>query len=93
MSAVSWIGFFFIYLLIFGMAAGWIAWLVLGKRGELNWTLNFIVGVIGSFLGGTVGSLLFGEGFQLRPGGIIGSIVGAIVVLAIYYAIQGRKKG
>jgi uncharacterized membrane protein YeaQ/YmgE (transglycosylase-associated protein family) len=90
-SATAWIGFFFIYLLIWGMAAGWIAWMILGKRGQLNWTLNFVVGVIGSLLGGTVGSLLFGEGLQLRPAGIVGSIVGAVVVLAIYYAIQGRK--
>ncbi|MGH9118768.1 MAG: hypothetical protein ACRD0A_13075 [Acidimicrobiales bacterium] len=41
-------------------------------------------------LGGMVLSLLFGDGFRIRPSGVIGSI-GAVIVLAIWGAIRGRS--
>jgi uncharacterized membrane protein YeaQ/YmgE (transglycosylase-associated protein family) len=36
-------------------------------------------------------SLLFGDGFRIRPSGIIGSILGAVIVLAVWGAIRGRR--
>jgi uncharacterized membrane protein YeaQ/YmgE (transglycosylase-associated protein family) len=47
-------------------------------------------GLIGSFVGGLLGSLLFGDGLELRPSGIIGSIVGAIIVTLIWRRFQAR---
>ena len=85
-----------IYLLIAGMAAGWLAWVVLGssnvlkRGGKPNWTALLGLGVAGSFVGGLAGSLLTGGGLALRPSGMIGSFVGALVVVAIYIAT--RKK-
>lgn len=77
------------FLLVWGMAAGWIAQLILGR--ETNWGQALIAGIVGSFIGGTLGSLLFDDEFTIRPGGIIGSIVGAVIFLAILGAIQRRK--
>ena len=47
--------------------------------------MTILLGIIGSFVGGFLGYLLFhsGGGF-LQPAGIIGSIIGAIIVLLLY---------
>nr|MDT0665603.1 GlsB/YeaQ/YmgE family stress response membrane protein [Micromonospora sp. DSM 115978] len=50
--------------------------------------------VVGSFVGGFLGYLLFGHDIgegALQPSGIIGSVIGAIVVLMVWRAANGRK--
>lgn len=79
-------------IIVFGMAAGWVAQLILG-RGSGNWGEALLAGLIGSFVGGLLFSLLSGDGLNFRPSGIIGTIVGAIIVLAIWGAIRGRSRG
>jgi len=79
-------------IIVLGMAAGWVAQMILG-RGTGNWGEALVAGLIGSFVGGLLFSLLSGDGLRLRPSGIIGTIVGAIVVLAIWGAIRGRSRG
>jgi uncharacterized membrane protein YeaQ/YmgE (transglycosylase-associated protein family) len=39
-----------------------------------------------------IGSVLMGEGLELRIGGIISSIVGAVIVVAIWNAVRGRRQ-
>jgi uncharacterized membrane protein YeaQ/YmgE (transglycosylase-associated protein family) len=41
-------------------------------------------GIGGSFVGGLIASLLAGDGLALRPSGIIGSLVGALIVTLIW---------
>jgi uncharacterized membrane protein YeaQ/YmgE (transglycosylase-associated protein family) len=41
-------------------------------------------------MGGLLGSLIFGDGFAIRPSGLIGSIVGATLVLLAVRAISKR---
>jgi uncharacterized membrane protein YeaQ/YmgE (transglycosylase-associated protein family) len=77
-------------ILGFGILCGWMAQLILG-RGTGNWAEALIAGLIGSFVGGLLFSLLAGDGFNLRASGIIGSIIGAVIVLAIWGAIRGRR--
>jgi len=48
-------------------------------------------GLVGSFVGGLLGSLLSDDGLALRPSGIIGSIVGAVLVLLVWGAVRGRS--
>jgi uncharacterized membrane protein YeaQ/YmgE (transglycosylase-associated protein family) len=81
-----------LFILVFGMAAGWVAQLILG-RGTGNWSEALIAGLLGSLVGGTLGSLLSGGGFDLQFGSIIGTIVGAVIVLAIWGGIRGRSTG
>jgi uncharacterized membrane protein YeaQ/YmgE (transglycosylase-associated protein family) len=79
-------------MIVIGIAAGWVAQLVLGRSGgQTDWTLAFVTGVIGSFVGGLLFSLIAGDGLELRMTGLIGSIVGAIVVLAIVRAVRGGR--
>jgi uncharacterized membrane protein YeaQ/YmgE (transglycosylase-associated protein family) len=78
-------------MIVLGIAAGWVAQLLLRGRGrQIDWTLAFVTGIIGSFVGGLVLSLGAGDGLALRPSGIIGSILGAVIVLAL---VQGLRKG
>jgi uncharacterized membrane protein YeaQ/YmgE (transglycosylase-associated protein family) len=70
-------------IILFGMLAGAAAQLVLGKpAGGINWTVAFVAGLVGSFVGGLLSSLISGDGLALRPSGIIGSLVGAVIVTA-----------
>ncbi|GAA4364517.1 GlsB/YeaQ/YmgE family stress response membrane protein [Nocardioides caricicola] len=70
-------------IILFGMVIGAGAQLILGKGGKgIDWTLAIVAGLVGSFVGGLLISLLSGDGLDLRASGIIGSLVGAIIVTA-----------
>jgi uncharacterized membrane protein YeaQ/YmgE (transglycosylase-associated protein family) len=75
----------FIAIILFGMLVGAGAQLILGRsRGGTDWTMAIVAGLAGSFIGGLLISLLSGDGIELRASGIIGSLVGAIVVTAVW---------
>jgi uncharacterized membrane protein YeaQ/YmgE (transglycosylase-associated protein family) len=81
-----------IAIVVLGVFAGWLANLLLG--GGMfpdDWLRLFLAGVIGSFVGGLLVSLLAGDGLALRPSGIIGSVIGAVVVLAVWRAVDDRR--
>jgi uncharacterized membrane protein YeaQ/YmgE (transglycosylase-associated protein family) len=77
-----------LFILVWGMFAGWIAHLLLARHQPINWAELLVVGLAGSFLGGLLSSLLSGDGLALRPSGIIGSILGAVVLLAAWQALR-----
>ena len=77
--------------LIVGLIAGFIArWLVPGPD-PMGWAGTMILGLIGSFVGGTLAALLFGGTLALSASGLIGSIVGAIIVLLIWRAMSRSR--
>ena len=79
-------------ILVFGMGAGALAQLLLGRKGSrIDWQMALIAGLVGSFVGGLIVSLLAGDGLSLRPSGIIGSILGAVIVSAIWQKVAARK--
>jgi uncharacterized membrane protein YeaQ/YmgE (transglycosylase-associated protein family) len=68
-------------IILFGMIAGGLAQMVLGRSmRDVNWTLAILTGLIGSFVGGVLVSLLAGDGLELRASGLIGSFVGALLL-------------
>jgi uncharacterized membrane protein YeaQ/YmgE (transglycosylase-associated protein family) len=70
-------------LILFGMVIGAGAQLLLGQSAwSVDWPLAFAAGLIGSFVGGLLVSLLSGDGIALRPSGVIGSLIGALIVTA-----------
>jgi uncharacterized membrane protein YeaQ/YmgE (transglycosylase-associated protein family) len=77
-----------LFILVWGMFAGWIAHLLLARNQPINWAELLVVGLAGSFVGGLLISLLSGDGLALRPSGIIGSIIGAVILLAAWQAIR-----
>ena len=80
-------------IIVFGMAVGWVANMVLGGGGRpKDWGELLMAGLVGSFVGGLLGSLIFGDGLDLRPSGIIGSLVGAVLVLVVWRGIKGSRR-
>jgi uncharacterized membrane protein YeaQ/YmgE (transglycosylase-associated protein family) len=79
-----------LYVIVLGLASGWIAQKIL--RRETNWSEALVAGLIGSFVGGLAASLIAGDGLKLRPSGLIGTILGALIVLALWGAIRGRAR-
>ena len=74
------------------MAAGWIAQLIVGRsHGRTDCTEALIAGFLGSFVGGLLASLIGGDGLNLRPSGVIGSILGAVIVTAVWGLVRGRR--
>jgi uncharacterized membrane protein YeaQ/YmgE (transglycosylase-associated protein family) len=80
-------------IIVFGMIVGAVAQLIVGrKHGRVDWTLAIVAGLVGSFIGGLLISLLSGDGVDLQPSGLIGSLVGAIVVTAGWGWWEARNR-
>jgi uncharacterized membrane protein YeaQ/YmgE (transglycosylase-associated protein family) len=82
-----------VYLIVIGIVAGYGARLLVKGSDPMTWWQTMLLGIVGSFIGGFGGYLLFGwdkgEGF-FQPSGLILSIIGAIVALLIWRAIRKR---
>lgn len=81
-----------ISFLIFGLIAGAVARLILPGKQAGGWVITLILGVVGAFLGGFIGSLIFKQDYATWsiPNFLL-SVVGAIIVLLVFGAITGRK--
>jgi uncharacterized membrane protein YeaQ/YmgE (transglycosylase-associated protein family) len=81
-------------LLFVGLASGWTASLIVrGEKRPSDWGLLLGVGIGGSLLGGIVVNLVRGNGLKLQFTGVIGSIIGACLLLALVTALRGGGKG
>jgi uncharacterized membrane protein YeaQ/YmgE (transglycosylase-associated protein family) len=74
----------------FGALCGWLASMLLGRGTRFDGRA-LVAGLLGSFVGGLIFSLFAGDGLNLRPSGLIGSIVGAVIILAVWGAVDGRS--
>ena len=84
-----------ITILVVGLIAGAVARLVVPGRQSMSVLATIVLGIVGSFVGGFLGFLLFRadpQGGFLQPAGIIGSIIGAIIALLVYLAVTGRRR-
>lgn len=87
---------FILILFVFGIIFGAIARAIVPGRQKLSIIGTWFLGVVGSFVGGFLGYLLFGiniEDGAIQAAGVIGSIIGSIVTLLVYNAVTGRKRG
>jgi uncharacterized membrane protein YeaQ/YmgE (transglycosylase-associated protein family) len=78
-------------ILVFGIGVGWIASYLVEGRGSRDFGRHLVVGLAGSFVGGTLVSLLAGDGFNLRASGILGSIAGAVLLVIVLDAVASRR--
>jgi uncharacterized membrane protein YeaQ/YmgE (transglycosylase-associated protein family) len=81
---------FIITLIIVGLIAGALARLIIPGRQNLSIPMTILLGIIGSFVGGFLANLIFHGRISLDTSGIIGSIIGAIIVLFIYTRVRAR---
>jgi uncharacterized membrane protein YeaQ/YmgE (transglycosylase-associated protein family) len=85
---------FVIGLVIVGLIAGLLARALVPGDDAMGIGATILLGIVGSFFGGFLADVLFrsdAEDRGLSPAGIIGSIVGAILVLLIYNAVTDRR--
>ena len=80
-----------IVFLIVGLIAGFIARALVPGPDPMGWFGTMILGIIGSFVGGTLAALLFGGTLDVNAAGLIGSVVGSIIVLLIWRAMGGER--
>ena len=81
---------FIITMLVIGAIAGYVARLLVPGPDPMGVVRTILLGIVGSFIGGFLGYVLFdkdiGEG-ALQASGVIGSIIGAVVALLIHNAV------
>ena len=83
-----------IVLIIIGIVAGYLARLLVPGKDPIGFIGTMLLGIVGSFIGGFLGYVLFDKDFgegAIQASGIIGSIIGAIIALLIYRAIARRN--
>jgi uncharacterized membrane protein YeaQ/YmgE (transglycosylase-associated protein family) len=86
---------FIIVLLIIGLIAGFVARALVPGDDSMSIVATIVLGIVGSFVGGLLADILFrsdAEDVGLAPSGLLGSIVGAIVVLLIFNAVTDRRR-
>ena len=84
MSILAWI--------VLGLIAGFIASKIVNRSGG-NLILDLLLGVVGAFVGGFVFTRFGGpavDGLNLMS--ILVATIGAVIVLAIYHAVTGRRR-
>jgi uncharacterized membrane protein YeaQ/YmgE (transglycosylase-associated protein family) len=87
------IGFLF-FLLVIGIIAGFLARLLVPGRDPMSFAQTLLLGIVGSFIGGFLGYVLFhkdGEDGAFQASGLLGSVVGAVIALLIWRAVQRRS--
>jgi uncharacterized membrane protein YeaQ/YmgE (transglycosylase-associated protein family) len=82
----------FLWMLIIGLVVGALAKLIMPGHDPGGIIVTMLLGIAGSFVAGMVGRAV-GWYQPGEPAGFIASIIGAVVLLAIYRAIIGRTAG
>ncbi|GAA4756982.1 GlsB/YeaQ/YmgE family stress response membrane protein [Modestobacter marinus] len=77
---------------LIGFVAGLVARAVVPGKQDLGLIATLVLGLIGSVVGNLVFSLVQGEGLEFDLGGWWASILGAILVLAVYVAATGKQR-
>jgi uncharacterized membrane protein YeaQ/YmgE (transglycosylase-associated protein family) len=75
--------------IILGLIAGALGKLLMpGKQGG-GWFVTMLLGIVGAFVGGWIGTLIgFGSVTGVDIGSIVTAAVGALIVLAVYNWIR-----
>jgi uncharacterized membrane protein YeaQ/YmgE (transglycosylase-associated protein family) len=76
--------------LIVGLLAGFIARALLPGDDSMGFLGTLLIGLGGSLVGGFLGNLFFDARFDIDPAGIIGSVIGAVIVLLIVRTTRAR---
>jgi uncharacterized membrane protein YeaQ/YmgE (transglycosylase-associated protein family) len=85
---------FVVILLVVGLIAGALARLIVPGRQHMSVVMTIVLGIVGSFVVGFLGYVLFhtdpAQG-ALQPSGLLGSVIGAVLVLLIWSRAAARR--
>ena len=84
MGIIGWI--------IIGLIAGAIARWIMPGPDPMGWLGTIILGIVGSLVGGTLLNLVTGGGLELSAAGILGSILGALIVLFVWRRMRPASR-
>ncbi|HMG37169.1 MAG TPA: GlsB/YeaQ/YmgE family stress response membrane protein [Blastocatellia bacterium] len=82
--------FAILWWLIVGLIVGALARFLVPGRDPMGLLATILLGVAGSFVGGFIGSVIWGSrsGGYVHPGGLVLSLVGAIVLLLVWRSFR-----
>jgi uncharacterized membrane protein YeaQ/YmgE (transglycosylase-associated protein family) len=85
-----------ILLILLGLVVGLIARAVVPGRQPMGWIATAALGVAGSYVGGTLGSVVFPpHKFDIHPPiqhSFLGALVGAILLLVLFKVVTSRTR-
>lgn len=84
-----------ITLIIVGLIAGALARLLVPGKDAIGIGGTILLGIVGSFIGGFLGYVLFHKDSQdgfFQPSGLIGSVIGAVIALLIYRHMGSNRR-
>ncbi len=77
--------------IVFGLIVGALAKLLMPGKDPGGMIVTMLLGIAGAIVGGWIGRALNMYGPN-DPAGLVMSIVGAVVVLAVYRMVVGRRR-
>jgi uncharacterized membrane protein YeaQ/YmgE (transglycosylase-associated protein family) len=83
-----------ITMLVVGLIAGLLARAIMPGNDSMGWIATIVLGIVGSFVGGFLASLVFhdtGGASDFHSTGIVGSVIGALIVLGIWHFVRQRR--
>ncbi len=83
MGLVSWI--------VVGLIAGALARFLVPGRDPLGCLGTILLGMAGSLVGGFLANIVLGGRTDLTRSGLIGSVVGAILILLVLRLVRGPR--
>jgi uncharacterized membrane protein YeaQ/YmgE (transglycosylase-associated protein family) len=84
-----------IWMLVVGLVAGLIARALMPGKDSMGWVMTIVLGIVGSFVGGFLINVVMHNDAtgtsDFQPTGLIGSVIGALVVLGIWHLVRRRR--
>jgi uncharacterized membrane protein YeaQ/YmgE (transglycosylase-associated protein family) len=84
-----------IWIVVLGLVVGAIARLIVPGKHNIGLIMTAVLGIVGAYVGGTLGSLVFPpHQFDITPPikhSFLGALVGAVILLWIYTLVAARS--
>lgn len=84
-----------IWIVVLGLIVGAIARLIVPGKHNIGLIMTAVLGIVGAYVGGTLGSLVFPpHQFDITPPvkhSFLGALVGAVILLWVYRLVAARS--
>jgi uncharacterized membrane protein YeaQ/YmgE (transglycosylase-associated protein family) len=85
---------YILFALLVGLVAGFLARALMPGKDDMGMVPTIALGLVGSLLGAILFRAIgIGDDENFDLGGLLGAVVGSLIVLGVYNAVTGKKKG